>query len=495
MDIASYPIGILIGLFPVLVDLGPTGKPAELLLDGKPACEITARAPGCTIDLGAAPRIHRLDLVRRDPSGQVVEKVSRWVSRPGLQAEVDASGDCEDRSRTCTFHVGWGHPAKQDPKTLLLSLDGVIVHTGVSQAIRIRFPGKGWPPQVVSVDAVFPDGRRANSTHLLRGSYPEETEASLQAVPLQSEAGPLPPDLAAELTAAGWNLKALEEGEDEIVFVVEPGALTASSRMDEGAPRLLVGMLRSGVLGRTGVDGVRATHVVVGNEDLAASEVRPASPSRVRRSVWLDRLLNAATTRFSWARTADAVAAAGYSVAGSPRRRLLVLVLGSDTRDESVMSSHAVLDYLEQALVPIVVWRMGATAGAGWPEGPRILNLADFRREAEVLRFTLDHQRVAWIDGRIDLRDFRPSLPAGVRLAGRKHERDAPAASGQIDSPGPPATEDLGRGARGALPERRRRRMGARADRVRHPFGQHGSGSGRRGCRRNRRGPRAKRRR
>ncbi|HMG22268.1 MAG TPA: hypothetical protein VK607_13145, partial [Kofleriaceae bacterium] len=416
MDIASYPIGILIGLFPVLVDLGPTGKPAELLLDGKPACEITARAPGCTIDLGAAPRIHRLDLVRRDPSGQVVEKVSRWVSRPGLQAEVDASGDCEDRSRTCTFHVGWGHPAKQDPKTLLLSLDGVIVHTGVSQAIRIRFPGKGWPPQVVSVDAVFPDGRRANSTHLLRGSYPEETEASLQAVPLQSEAGPLPPDLAAELTAAGWNLKALEEGEDEIVFVVEPGALTASSRMDEGAPRLLVGMLRSGVLGRTGVDGVRATHVVVGNEDLAASEVRPASPSRVRRSVWLDRLLNAATTRFSWARTADAVAAAGYSVAGSPRRRLLVLVLGSDTRDESVMSSHAVLDYLEQALVPIVVWRMGATAGAGWPEGPRILNLADFRREAEVLRFTLDHQRVAWIDGRIDLRDFRPSLPAGVRL-------------------------------------------------------------------------------
>lgn len=110
MDILSYPIGILIGLFPVLVDLGPAGARAELLLDGRPVCQVTARAPGCIIDLGPAPRIHRLDLVRRTSAGAVSETVSCWINRPGLAAEIHASGDCDERSRSCNFRVGWGHP-------------------------------------------------------------------------------------------------------------------------------------------------------------------------------------------------------------------------------------------------------------------------------------------------------------------------------------------------------------------------------------------------
>src|SRR5437667_77036 len=60
MEILSYPVGLLIGLFPVIVDLGGRTEPAQLLLDGRPACTIPAR--------GAADRDGRCNFTRRTAS-------------------------------------------------------------------------------------------------------------------------------------------------------------------------------------------------------------------------------------------------------------------------------------------------------------------------------------------------------------------------------------------------------------------------------------------
>ena len=132
MDILSYPVGLLIGLFPVIVDLGTNPRPAELLLDGRSACTISARAPACTVDLGPDPVIHLLELVRKDKSGQVVESVKRWVNKPGVEAEVRAAGRCDGKTSTCDFTLMWAHPGKLDPTSLTVALDGVTVATGVA---------------------------------------------------------------------------------------------------------------------------------------------------------------------------------------------------------------------------------------------------------------------------------------------------------------------------------------------------------------------------
>lgn len=439
MEILSYPIGILVGLFPVILDLGPSQLPAHLLLDGRTVCAVTAAAPGCTIDLGLDPRIHRLDLVRSDDAGRVSERVTRWINRPGLTAEVHAAGDCEDRTRTCTFRIAWAHPGKQDPKKLTVNVDGVIAHEGVASSVRIRFPDKGWPPQVISVDAVFPDGLRANTTRLLRADYPEETSASLQAVPLRVDAGIGTADLSTRLEASGWPVKALEDGEAEVVFVIEPRAFSFAS-----SPETL---LRYGSLAfspitferfvrlpaahiGTSLEGVAQMRVVTANEALSSVVVpggKSASPGygsihpTPDRSLWLRYLSKAQSNEFTRVRTADAVVAAGYSLAASPRRRLLVLVLGDQFNDESVFTARGALEYLRQALVPLVVWRVGGAQSPDWPEGTRLINPGvDLARETALLRFALEHQRVAWLDGRIDLRVFRPLLPPGIRLAGRE---------------------------------------------------------------------------
>ena len=94
---------------------GRESEPAELLLDGRPACTISARAPACTVDLGPDPVIHSLELVRRDKAGRVTESVRRWVNKPGVEAEVRATGRCEKKAGACDFTVTWAHPAKLDP--------------------------------------------------------------------------------------------------------------------------------------------------------------------------------------------------------------------------------------------------------------------------------------------------------------------------------------------------------------------------------------------
>jgi hypothetical protein len=210
MDILSYPVGLLIGLFPVIVDLGASPRPAELLLDGRPACTISARAPACTVDLGPDPVIHLLELVRRDKSGQVIESVKRWWQQAGSEAEVARPGAVTGRragatSRSC------GHPGKLDPTSLTVALDGVTVATGVAPTVSVPFP-RGSTPQVVTADATFSDGRRATFTQLLASSYPERAEASLQAIPITVPDGIRDDELVRSLKEAGWPVRAAELG-------------------------------------------------------------------------------------------------------------------------------------------------------------------------------------------------------------------------------------------------------------------------------------------
>src|SRR6202011_4846613 len=119
----------------------------------RPACVIPAPAPSCMVDLGPDPVIHELALVRQTPGG--IERVTRWVNKPGVEAEVRALGDCEEKSRKCRFTITWAHPAKLDPTELRLALDGRTV----ARQVAARFePSFSATPRIVTVDATFPDG-------------------------------------------------------------------------------------------------------------------------------------------------------------------------------------------------------------------------------------------------------------------------------------------------------------------------------------------------
>lgn len=440
MEILSYPVGLLIGLFPVIVDLGGRIEPAQLLLDGRPTCAISARAPACTVDLGPDPIIHLLELIRKDRAGRVIERVSRWVNKPGVEAEVHASGQCEKKSRSCEFRVTWGHPGKQDPAALTVALDGVTIARTVTSTIQAPFP-RNSTPQVVTADAVFPDGRRATYTRLLHGSYPEEAEASLQAVPIIVQPGVRDEDLTKILREAGWPVRAVELGEFEVDFVVEPGVLESRSSFGlstQSMPLVSAEQIRA-IVANDMITAFTLQDAAVSDRTrdlgpgLSQYGSRASVPPRNPVGSWIRGLFRApssvpATHR---PRTSDAVAAAGYHLGGSPRRRAVVLMAGSGRVDESTYSPEQARSYLHQTLVPLFVWRTDLGVAPEWGSG---VLLGGMGRNIAALRREIDRQRIVWLEGHVDPRKFHPRLPPGIAIAGRG-ETERPSPSTEFPSP------------------------------------------------------------
>ena len=407
MQILSYPVGLLIGLFPIAVDLGETRAPAHLFLDSRPVCEVTVRSPGCTVDLGPDPRVHLLELVRTDPVGHVTERVHRWINRPGIEPEVLVAGGCDEKRHDCEFDVTWAHPGKLDPKRISLQLDGATVWQGPGHHAKIP-RGSAPLPQVVVADAQFPDGTRATYSRTLYSFYPEEAQASLLAVPIvPAAAGASNEELTTALKAADLPTRVVEETDPEVTFVVAEGAFdTVPSAMSQAmANRLYVPRL-SPAEGSTAFDSVR---VLFPDESLLA------------RGIPLNRLGTVqpvARARFS--RYADAVAAAGYALGGTPRRRAVVLVLsGFDRPNVSSFSAAQAQAYLAEVMVPLYVWRIGGVEAPEWPEGPHLTTAEGVQAALRTLRSEMDRQRIAWLEGFRDTRYLGRWLAPGLALAGR----------------------------------------------------------------------------
>ncbi len=366
--------------------------------------------------------MHVLDLVRRDRSGGVVDRARRWVNRPGIEAEVHVSGECVEKTRVCDLTVNWAHPGRLDPASITVALDGITVSRRISATVKAPFP-RGSSPQILTADATFPDGRRAAFTRLLHGSYPESVEASLHSVPILAPAGSSDEEIAESLRKSGWPVKAIEKGGFEVVFVVEPGAFDAISSLS---------IASAGIPPTSPLQDAEAIHAVIANESLRSFNALPRAarspdtPDRPER--WLRRVTDVARsmTALRRLRTADAVAAAGYDLGGSPRRRAVVLISGPTRTDSSTFSPEQAAAYLEQTCVPLTVWRLASGAASDWPAGPAIPAAARLAAEIATLKKELERQRIVWLDGHVDPRRFDWPLPEGISIAGRDGSRARP---------------------------------------------------------------------
>lgn len=423
MEILTYPIGLVVGLLPVIANLGgPSQLPARLLLDGRPACTLTAEAPRCDVDLGRDLHVHLLELVRTDARGNVLERAVRWVNRPGSQAEVYLRGSW-DRHGNCTVDVGWGHPQKLEPTAMSVTVNGRTALETVQHEYRFRADGDQAP--VVTVDLTFPDGRQASTTRALGGGFVGSAEAELHAVPITLEEG-----AAAPSTIGGFPVRTAEDAPVEVAFVVEPGALDAISRPVgvEVAKRLGIRLRwpdkASAAAGR-GSFFVGRVSAVVPNRPLEMFDVVPDRRrdmfGLVPRVDWLRGLRHPASVLGNRPmRLADAVALAAFSTASRPSRRAVILVISGAHDEKSEFTVEQARTYLSEIMVPLLVWRQRPGIGKEWPDGPRVSN-ADMPATAAQLRAVLNAQRIAWVEG-----DFNPATlvpgdgETGFTIAGRE---------------------------------------------------------------------------
>ena len=364
------------------------------------------------MDLGPDPRVHLLELLRTDPAGHVTERERRWINRPGIEPEVLAAGGCDEKKGRCEFEVTWAHPAKLDPKHVVLQLDGAKVWEGKDHHVPLAL-GKGSKPQVVTVDAEFPDGTRATYSRTLYAFYPEEAQASLVAVPVVTGPGAVSDEQeVAELRDAGLPVRTVEATDPEVTFVMAPHSFDAIPGVQRMAPTMPGSYLIPVQSPAAGAAPLGAVHVIFPDEYLSTRDSEVGRLGAIRSPGFSN-----------FARYADAVAAAGYSLGSVPKRRVVVLVLsGFERPNISCFTAAQARAYLAEVMVPLVVWRVGVgdVSAPEWPEGPRIATKADFLTALQQVRDELGRQRVAWLEGLHDTRHLGRWLAPGIALAGRE---------------------------------------------------------------------------
>lgn len=414
MQILTYPIGVVVGLLPIVVDLGVPPRSASLLLDGREACRLTAEGPGCSVDFGSLPRIHLLELVRADASGRVVERATRWVNRPGAdQAEVQTQTTCQPGAAVCTVLIGWAHPERLNPSRIRAALDGRPVQLPKSRTLRV--PARALRGTLLTVELTFPDDRRATYAGAVGGRT--HGDESVDLVPVLHE-GTCDAERLREVVrryeGANVRLRAVEPGEPgdwQLTFVAEPSILDVLRAWFEekkapliGSKRILVPDRIAAAFGGTG-NVVALTGVVADGSLQEFDLLQAGSPE-----LWVERLVAALRGAASGgSRTADAVTATGFHAGAAPRRRAVVLLLGKSATDASVLPAAGVGRYLEEARVPFEAWALAPNDRAGWRGARNVATPTDFYDALVALRRRVSCQSIAWVEA-----DFRTASAAAL---------------------------------------------------------------------------------
>ena len=468
----------------------------ELLLDGERQAVITGGPPWrAPVDLGdeLAPRL--LEAVASDARGRELGRVEQWLNLPRARAEVNLLVD--PRGPVATARVSWRSVEHTRIRSLEVTFDGapVAVDDPTSIALPEHDPGS---LHVVSAEVVFPDGSSARADTAFGGPFGDRVATELTGVAVEvdgprrlrhlDDAGawlrvdgrlyrPLaldegPADLYAVLDAsADLDLKLLaiemgrRLGSREMRIVESPGT---GSRLDRY--RLERGPTRPSPLRATGMRAgdhlfLVRPQVVDAPAGVQLFGVSEPLDDRKGGSAWQLTYLRLSHDPELPQRLADAAATAGMWASASSRPRSVVLILGPDAEDRSVLDPGQVRRYFQRLRVGLEVWYVdvgaaqrydldgaasatasatastaAAAAGAAtppeedeaarrgrrlaaarqrWGEVEDVANVEDWLRVHRALRDDLARQRILWIEGRHPPQAVTlEQAPAWVRLVG-----------------------------------------------------------------------------
>ena len=357
------------------------------------------------MDLGCDPAPHELVAVARDARGKEVGRVRQWVNRPRANAEAAFVLEPGRGDRGRIARLTWRCLTAENPRAVTVTFDERPVR--VTDPARIEVPPHD-PRTVHVLRAVleFDGNVRTTAEAVFGGPRSAEAVTELTAIAFVLDEGrALPP--AAQLTGCferdgvPLEVAAVEEGPYDVIFVGEGSALEPfrrayQSRKDPFVPELPVDL---GYRFLWPVPQVAAQTTMLANIYPITSRYTPVDGT----IGWFG------TRRLEWPafsrkgqRIADAVAVAGLSAAEQERRRAVVLLLGPDAEDGSLLNPAEAASFLAHLRVPLFVWSIGRTASPEarrWPAGTSIQTARQFDGAVTALLENLSRQRIAWVEG------------------------------------------------------------------------------------------------
>ncbi len=424
-------LGLVLG--PQTLEVAVSGDvvAVEFHLDGMLITKLEQPPWAAVYDLGdeLAPR-HLVALARGD-DGRELARTEQWLNLPSAPAEVTVVLDRVTDDEGATEHavrLSWESIAGGEPLAVRVEIDG--------QAIEVEDPRRFALPSLdpealhfLRVEIELEDGIVATRELTFGGAGGTGVSTDLTAVPyvVEGRGGPQElDDFAGFLASEGTQLTpiALEKGPAEVLVVLDLAAFEELGALSHLAPYASGGELAAHVRRLGGLESLRGDQLVRILWPMASSRqgarndfaLFPESPT-FRGPIFYRLLLGAPrpTGDFSRQRLADAVAVAGLTAASSKRRRTVLLILGSDSPDESRLRPEQARRYLERLRVPLHVWSLSSDGvPAGWGEADRTTSMNRFRKALSKMSRSLQEQRIVWVDGM--------HLPQSIALTTRAPE-------------------------------------------------------------------------
>jgi len=417
---ASLFLGLMVGVRPVTVIVGESVAAVELELDGRALGRRTGAPWTFDVDFGSEFEPHELVARAFDDKGTEAALARQWINLPRPPAEVEIVLERDAQGRAVAARLAWESILGVRPNRISVTFDGRPIALAEKRA-----PLPAYDPQATHVlTAVldYPNGVRSRSDVVLGGGSAGDAKSELTAVPILTEGHELPRSeaLQGQFLRRGQPVAvaAVERGPAEVVLVRELSSAEAERALRRG--RALGGVLpilSDGTLLDRG-DHVRILWPVARRivDTGTSNELFETSREFSGKSAAFRFLLTQVEypgVGPSPLRLADAVAVAGLRACGSYARRAVVLVLGSEVRDESRYAPGPVRRYLDRLRVPLFVWSLAANArratAAAWGEVEDVSTAPGLDHAVERLRRNLDRQSIVWLAGRY--------LPQDIALA------------------------------------------------------------------------------
>ena len=423
ISFASLFVGLVFGIVNVQLVASAGVHRVDLFLDGHRVAELSAPF-AVPIDLGCDPAPHELVAVAYDAQGRPLDRVLQWVNRPRSAAEASFVVEPGRGDRGRIAQLTWRSLTGEVPSSISVTFDGQAVP--VADPSRIEVPSHD-PRQVHTLRAELDFGGdvRATAEAIFGGPRRIEAFTEMTAFAVELEEGrvlPPPEQLAGwfEKDGAPLEVAAVEEGPVDVVIVFEGSALERFQRTyrssvvpnpsglpEEFSYRFLF------PVGRMTAQPTMVTNVYpisrrLGRVDGATS--------------WIaGRLIDGPAWTRKGQRLADAVAVAALAAAEQERRRAVVLILGPEAEDGSLLSATEALGFLGKLRVPLHVWSIGmklSPEAARWGGGRKITNTRQLDTAVAELSKLLDRQRIVWVEGtHLPQAVTLAASAAGIRLA------------------------------------------------------------------------------
>lgn len=452
-------LGLVTGVQPVQVTVGPEVATVELRLDGESVGILQAAPWTLPVDLGSELAPHRLEAVAFDAEGRRVGRVSQTLNLPRPPVELRLAVDTS--REPVVARMLWRSVLGLEPAQVRLWLDGEPV--AVEDPAAVELPAHD-PAGLhfLRAELVLEDGSRSHD-ELVFGAASDRVHQELTAVPVRfaQDRERAPGDLSGLFEAGGRSLSpvAVESGPADVLVVLDPGARDALRRigavLQRGGSNLdprTAGSFRSPLFRLATLPRDTTLRLLwpQPRRRAAADEALDFDVFPMTEETTFDAggiYWQVAAVSHGWPvareiRRADAVAVAASRAAARNRPRAVVALVSEALEDSSELGPGQVERYLARLGVPLHVWSLAPQGSrlepgdGGFSVAETVSTVRGLTRAGKALQRDLDHQRIVWVEGRWLPQEIRVGEAAGVgRVVALPQPPEASAAP--LAGPGP----------------------------------------------------------